>query len=38
VSSENVPTFAVPPMRLVLGEESYVAELQRMGYVLEAPR
>lgn len=35
--SENAQTFAVLPMRLVLGEDSYVAELARLGYVVEAP-
>jgi hypothetical protein len=36
--SENAQTFAVLPMRLVLGDEGYVAWFERMGYVVEAPR
>lgn len=35
--NENTQTFAVLPMRLVLGEDSYVAELERLGYEVEAP-
>lgn len=35
--SENARAFAVLPMRLVLGDEGYVAWFERMGYVVEAP-
>jgi hypothetical protein len=35
---ENAQSFAVLPMRLVLGDDGYVAELQRMGYEVEAPQ
>lgn len=33
----NKSTFAVLPLRFILGKQSYLAELQAKGYVLEQP-